>query len=125
MGFNTQNPKHSKSQTQDPRMPPRPPLSKKKVNADLLAKGRGLRISEVTVRSEGADALTSMSVSLGAARSTFSAAVDDKTGRIYVEGTVRSGRPYITKIGAGGRFGLGALCVFGVAWGVVGDREDR
>ncbi|GBF97167.1 D-3-phosphoglycerate dehydrogenase, chloroplastic-like [Raphidocelis subcapitata] len=69
------------------------------VNADLLAKGRGLRISEVTIRSEGADALTSMAVSLGAAKSTFSAAVDEKSGRIYVEGTVRAGRPYITKIG--------------------------
>ena len=68
------------------------------VNADLLAKGRGLRISEVTVRSDGADALSSMSVSLGAGKAKFSAAVD-KTGRIYVEGTVRAGRPYLTKIG--------------------------
>lgn len=68
------------------------------VNADLLAKGRGLRISEVTVRSDGSDVLTAMSVSLGASKARFSAAVD-KTGRIYVEGTVRAGRPYLTKIG--------------------------
>ncbi|GBF92593.1 D-3-phosphoglycerate dehydrogenase, chloroplastic-like [Raphidocelis subcapitata] len=68
------------------------------VNADLLAKSRGLRISEVTVRSEGESVLSSMSVSLGAGKSRFSAAVD-KTGRIYVEGTVRNGRPYLTKIG--------------------------
>ena len=69
------------------------------VNADLLAKGRGLRIAEVTVRSEGADVLSSMSVALGAGKAKFTAAVD-KTGRIYVEGTVRAGRPYLTKIGA-------------------------
>jgi hypothetical protein len=39
-----------------------------------------------------------MSVALGTAKSTFSAAVD-KSGRIYVEGTVRSNTPYLTKIG--------------------------
>lgn len=68
------------------------------VNADLLAKNRGLRISEVTVRTEGSDVLSGLSVALGTNRSTFSAAVD-KTNRIYVEGTVRSGTPYLTKIG--------------------------
>ena len=86
---------HLPAQTKPPLLCSSPP----QVNADLLAKGRGLRISEVTVRSEGADVLTSMSVSLGAGKSRFSAAVD-KTGRIYVEGTVRGGRPYLTKIGA-------------------------
>lgn len=40
-----------------------------------------------------------MSVALGTGSSTFSAAVD-KTGRIYVEGCVKSGQSYITKIGA-------------------------
>jgi D-3-phosphoglycerate dehydrogenase len=69
------------------------------VNADLLAKSRGLRIAEVTVRSEGADVLTSLSVSLGAAKSKFSGSLD-KESRIYIEGTVRAGRPYLTKIGA-------------------------
>lgn len=69
------------------------------VNADLLAKNRGLRISEVTVRSEGSDVLTSMSVALGTSKSKFSAAVD-KTGRVYVEGQVRSGEPFVTKIGS-------------------------
>jgi len=77
------------------------------VNADLLAKGRGLRISEVTVRSEGAAVLSSMSVSLGASKAKFSAAKDPKTDRIYVEGTVRGGRPYLTKIGEGLGLGLG------------------
>jgi len=37
-------------------------------------------------------------VALGTGKSTFSAAVD-KTGRIYVEGTVRNNTPYLTKIG--------------------------
>lgn len=44
------------------------------------------------------DVLSGLSVALGTNRSTFSAAVD-KTNRIYVEGTVRSGTPYLTKIG--------------------------
>jgi D-3-phosphoglycerate dehydrogenase len=37
-------------------------------------------------------------VALGTGKSTFSAAVD-KTGRIYVEGTVRNNTPFVTKIG--------------------------
>jgi len=69
------------------------------VNADLLAKNRGMRISEVIVRSEGSDVLSSMSIALGTSASKFSAVVD-KTGRIYVEGCVRSGTPLLTKIGA-------------------------
>lgn len=68
------------------------------VNADLLAKQRGIKITEVTVRSDGRDVLTSMSVALSTARSKFSAAVD-KTGRIYVEGKVQSNMPLLTKIG--------------------------
>lgn len=68
------------------------------VNADLLAKNRGLRISEVTIRTEGSDVLSSLSVALGTGKSTFSAAVD-KTGRIYVEGQVKNGTPYLTKVG--------------------------
>eukprot|EP00775_Hariotina_reticulata_P007963 gene7964-8161_t len=68
------------------------------VNADLLAKNRGLRISEVTIRTEGSEVLSSLSVALGTSSARFSAAVD-KTGRIYVEGTVKSNTPYLTKIG--------------------------
>jgi hypothetical protein len=87
------------------------------VNADLLAKGRGLRISEVTVRTDGADVLSSMSVALSAPKARFSGAID-KTGRIYIEGTVRSGRPYLTKIG-GRRVGdvVGGMGWGGVGWG--------
>lgn len=68
------------------------------VNADLLAKNRGLRISEVTIRTDGSDVLSSLSVALGTGKAVFSAAVD-KTGRIYVEGGVKNGTPYLTKVG--------------------------
>lgn len=81
------------------------------VNADLLAKNRGLRISEVTIRTDvgGGDresVLSSLAVSLGTGKSTFSAAVD-ATGRICVEGAVRknsgasaqTSTPHLTKIG--------------------------
>ncbi|GFR44138.1 hypothetical protein Agub_g5304 [Astrephomene gubernaculifera] len=69
------------------------------VNADLLAKNRGLKLTEVNVRSgEGNEVLSSMSVSLGTSASRFSAAVD-KTNRIYVEGKVMNGTPFLTKIG--------------------------
>jgi len=95
------NPQTIQTPQTPPHPSPPPHTPSPQVNADLLAKGRGLRISEVTVRSEGADVLSSMSVSLGASKSKFSGAID-KTGRIYVEGTVRAGRPYLTKIGAGG-----------------------
>lgn len=44
------------------------------------------------------DVLSSMSVAIGTSDTKFSAAVD-KTGRIYVEGAVRSGTPFLTKIG--------------------------
>jgi D-3-phosphoglycerate dehydrogenase / 2-oxoglutarate reductase len=71
------------------------------VNADLLAKERGLRISEKTVRSDGGDGappLTEMSVRLGTGATRFSAALTG--GQISVSGTVKAGAPYLTKIGA-------------------------
>ena len=72
------------------------------VNADLLAKARGLRISEKTVRSDGGDGapvLTEMTVRLGTGATRFSAAVGPG-GQISVSGTVKAGAPYLTKIGA-------------------------
>eukprot|EP00803_Ostreobium_quekettii_P010135 evm.model.scf_531.9 EVM.evm.TU.scf_531.9 scf_531:60082-66578(-) len=68
------------------------------VNADLLAQNRGLRISEMTVRSEGRTILTSMSVAIGTASSKFSAAMDTAS-RIYVEGCVKDDVPWLDKIG--------------------------
>lgn len=44
------------------------------------------------------DVLSSLSVALGTGKAVFSAAVD-KTGRIYVEGGVKNGTPYLTKVG--------------------------
>ncbi|EFJ48574.1 hypothetical protein VOLCADRAFT_60404, partial [Volvox carteri f. nagariensis] len=69
------------------------------VNADLLARNRDLKITEVHVRSgDGGQVLSSMSVALGTSDSRFSAAVD-RTQRIYVEGKVAGGQPFLTKIG--------------------------
>ncbi|KAA6429329.1 MAG: d-3-phosphoglycerate chloroplastic-like [Trebouxia sp. A1-2] len=68
------------------------------VNADLLAKTRGLRIIESTVPSEGRDVLTSMTVALGTSNSKFSAALNSK-GDISVSGTVKGGAPFLTSIG--------------------------
>lgn len=71
------------------------------VNADLLAKKRGLRIIETVVPSDGTSAatLTEIGVGLGASDSTFSSSLDD-SGRISVSGTVKSGGlPFLTKVG--------------------------
>jgi len=58
------------------------------VNADLLADGRGLRITETTVKSEGTSVLSDMSVAISTNKSKFSGCVD-KTGRIYVQVRMR------------------------------------
>ncbi|KAK9845562.1 hypothetical protein WJX84_010894 [Apatococcus fuscideae] len=68
------------------------------VNADLLAKSRGLRIIESTVPSEGRGVLTSMAVSLGTGSSKFSAALDYRQ-RVSVAGTVKDNHPYLIRIG--------------------------
>ncbi|GMH45797.1 hypothetical protein BSKO_13760 [Bryopsis sp. KO-2023] len=68
------------------------------VNADLLAEQRGIKIQEVTVRSEGRDVLSNLSVSMNSKSTTFSAALDSD-GRIYVEGCVKAGIPCLTQIG--------------------------
>lgn len=84
------------------------------VNADLLAKQRGLRVAEVTVCADSSAAtaggaggaagaagevLSSLSVALGTSATKFSAAVDE-AGRIFVAGAVRAGgAPHLTKIG--------------------------
>ena len=71
------------------------------VNADLLAKRRGLRIVETVVPSEGSFLLGEIEVSLNTNDSKFSSAVDPETNRITVSGTVKSGNvPFLTRIGA-------------------------
>ncbi|PSC74816.1 D-3-phosphoglycerate dehydrogenase family [Micractinium conductrix] len=68
------------------------------VNADLLAKKRGLRITETVVPADGDSVLNEIEVSIGTNKARFSSAVD-KSGRITVAGCVKSGAPFLTKIG--------------------------
>ncbi|BDA42854.1 D-3-phosphoglycerate dehydrogenase [Coccomyxa sp. Obi] len=68
------------------------------VNADLLAKNRGLRIIESTVPAEGKDVLSSLRIALGSSDTRFSAALG-KDKRISVMGTVKGFAPYLTRIG--------------------------
>ncbi|CAK0787442.1 hypothetical protein CVIRNUC_010662 [Coccomyxa viridis] len=68
------------------------------VNADLLAKNRGLRIRETFVSAEGKGVLASLKVSLGTSDTKFSAALGtDK--RISVAGTVKGTQSYLTRVG--------------------------
>jgi D-3-phosphoglycerate dehydrogenase len=69
------------------------------VNADLLAKNRGLTITETTRPSSGKDVLTSLTVKLGAPKARFSAAVEQRSGKIRVAGIVRDNRPFLSEIG--------------------------
>ncbi|KAK9909516.1 hypothetical protein WJX75_003448 [Coccomyxa subellipsoidea] len=68
------------------------------VNADLLAKNRGLRIIESTVPAEGKDVLKSLRIALGSSDTRFSAALGADR-RISVTGTVKGASPYLTRIG--------------------------
>jgi D-3-phosphoglycerate dehydrogenase len=69
------------------------------VNADLLAKARGIRLIETVVPSEGTAILDRIDVALGSSASRFSSAKDEND-RISVAGTVKSGDlPFMTKIG--------------------------
>lgn len=72
-------------------------VSKYFVNTDTLLPCHHCAVCVYVVCVHSA-VLSSLSVALGTGKSTFSAAVD-KTGRIYVEGTVRNNTPYLTKIG--------------------------
>lgn len=70
------------------------------VNADLLAKKRGVRVVETVVPADGGAILAEIEVQVGTSDSRFSAAVDATTGRISVGGTVKAdGLPFLTKIG--------------------------
>lgn len=70
------------------------------VNADLLAKQRGLRVVESTVPAAGDAVLAELTVSLATSATRFSAALDKTGGRIAVSGAVRDGVPYLTRVGA-------------------------
>jgi len=69
------------------------------VNADLLAKKRGMRITETVMPSESPSILDSMEVSIGTKSSVFSSAVGDD-GCISVCGEVKNGQPFLTRIGS-------------------------
>ncbi len=47
----------------------------------------------------GRDVLTSLTVSLGAPKARFSAAVDPRSNKICVSGVVRDGKPFLARIG--------------------------
>ncbi|EIE24512.1 phosphoglycerate dehydrogenase [Coccomyxa subellipsoidea C-169] len=68
------------------------------VNADLLAKNRGLRIIESTVPAEGKEVLKSLRIALGSSDTRFSAALGTDR-KISVTGTVKGAAPYLTRIG--------------------------
>ncbi len=68
------------------------------MNADLLAKKRGVRIVETVVPSEGAAVLNSLEVAIVSRASRFSSAVNGR-GQISVSGAVKSGKPFLTQIG--------------------------
>lgn len=71
------------------------------VNADLLAKKRGLRIVETVIPSEATGILSEIEVSIGTNESKFSSAVNPETKRVSVAGTVKAGDvPFLTRIGA-------------------------
>ena len=68
------------------------------VNAGVVAKQRGLRISEESQPSEGTGLLTSVVLSLSGVEPKLSSARDSK-GVVTVEGAVRYGVPYLTRVG--------------------------
>jgi D-3-phosphoglycerate dehydrogenase len=68
------------------------------VNADYVAKQRGLRISEERLPSDRDDVLSSVSVQLSNTDTRFSSSRDESNS-ITVEGCVRYGVPYLTRVG--------------------------
>jgi D-3-phosphoglycerate dehydrogenase len=68
------------------------------VNADYVAKQRGLRIAEERVPSERGELLSSVAVQLSNTDTRFSSS-RDTTGSITVEGCVRNGVPYLIRVG--------------------------
>jgi len=69
------------------------------VNADYVAKQRGLRIAEERLPSDRDDVLSSVAVQLVGTDTRFSSCRDE-SGSITVEGCVRYGVPYLTRVGS-------------------------
>jgi len=71
------------------------------VNADFIARQRGLRISEERVLFEGSpqEPLESIQVQIADVESKFASAISE-SGYIKVEGKVKDGIPHLSKVGA-------------------------
>jgi D-3-phosphoglycerate dehydrogenase len=71
------------------------------VNADYVAKQRGLKISEERERSDGSTGapLESVSVTIVDVESRFASATGDSTRSITLEGKVKDGVPHLSKVG--------------------------
>ncbi|CAM6048540.1 unnamed protein product [Sphagnum compactum] len=72
------------------------------VNADYVAKQRGLRISEERQPSDGAIEvpLDTIQVKLFHVESKFASAIPDHTSEITLEGKVKDGVPHLSKVGS-------------------------
>ncbi|KAF5842120.1 D-isomer specific 2-hydroxyacid dehydrogenase [Dunaliella salina] len=68
------------------------------VNADLLAKKRGINVAEVTESGTGNDVLSGMGIKIQTTNTKFSGALDK--GAISLQGSVRNGIPFLTRIGS-------------------------
>lgn len=72
------------------------------VNADYVAKQRGLKISEERESSDGSSGapLESVSVTIADVESRFASATGDSTRSITLEGKVKDGVPHLSKVGS-------------------------
>ena len=68
------------------------------VNADYVAKQRGLRITEESMPSDRGEVLSSVCIQLANTETRFSSS-RDSNGSITVEGCVRYGVPHLTRVG--------------------------
>lgn len=73
------------------------------VNADFIAKQRGLRITEEHILLDGSpeNPLEFIQVQIANVESKFGSAISD-FGEIRVEGRVKDGKPHLTKVGSFG-----------------------
>lgn len=71
------------------------------VNADFIAKQRGLKITEELILLDGSpeNPLEFIQVHIANVESKFASAIAD-SGDIKIDGRVKDGRPYLTKVGS-------------------------